>query len=859
MKRILLLFLTIVASLSLNAQTYSEAFDTGTNWACNGSCTSYSSHSYDDASQPVSFSSNLSVRETSGTQNGFPKTHSGTYSWRLRNNTGSFWQASIPTGGVVDFSVWVRRWDNSPEVNYTCEYSTDNGATWTQVATIDHTFLDNSSDWKKITGTVNSMNSNILIKISRNGGERLIIDDFTFTQQASSCPLDLTTTTFCNIDNDPVTWSAEFAYSGAGTSDYTVATSAGTLNGADGMDSNTSGYFYVNGIPVGQNVTVTVTDSGGNCNISEEVSAPDCSCNISDVSISFAGCTSSDEFQLTIDLQGGNYGNIEGSIDGGTTWMQIFDNELFIANPTNQQNVTLTVRSINDNSCQASTTFNMTTCPPPAAPNLYINEFHYDNNGTDYNEFIEIYSEVQLANPGDYTLIHYNGGGGSLLINKTLDNLTEYSDNNGYYYVWEQTMQNSNEGIALCGPSGLIEFISYEGVFTAQGGCAANMSSTDVNTSESSSTPVGGSIQKIDGSWIATAYNTKGYTNHTSGLFDETTESCLENTIGTIVAGSDYVNLAVQGGVIAAVNPNNQNLGKVTCSVYKTATPREDADGTNYLDRTMYITPETQPENPVFVKFYFTASEITSIKNASSGDSDAVSGASDLGVTKVSGSTCAATVPGGGIFIPSTDVTSGTDDIGSYLEFSVTSFSTFAPHGGNAPLPVNLIDFNAINKGSFIELTWTTASELNNDYFSIERSENGKAFSPIGKVLGNGDVSTTSSYSFMDESPNINNYYRLKQVDVDGSYEYSKIISANRELEEKVVLKSNNIGRHIMIENGYEVAVNYGVFNIHGKEVLNGQLKKGYSTIDASELNNGMYFIVFHEGGQVYTEKIYKL
>lgn len=143
-----------------------------------------------------------------------------------------------------------------------------------------------------------------------------------------------------------------------------------------------------------------------------------------------------------------------------------------------------------------------------AAISQNINEFHYDNAGTDVGEFVEIY--IPNPQPGDlfnYTITLYNGSGGASYNSKTLDALSPTCDMDGCYYVWNlptDGLQNGPpDGIALSGPSGLIEFLSYEGTFTASGGPANGILSTDVGVTETSSTPIGNSLALIDGVWVS--------------------------------------------------------------------------------------------------------------------------------------------------------------------------------------------------------------------------------------------------------------------------------------------------------------------------------------------------------------------
>ncbi|MEM6343382.1 MAG: T9SS type A sorting domain-containing protein [Bacteroidota bacterium] len=91
--------------------------------------------------------------------------------------------------------------------------------------------------------------------------------------------------------------------------------------------------------------------------------------------------------------------------------------------------------------------------------------------------------------------------------------------------------------------------------------------------------------------------------------------------------------------------------------------------------------------------------------------------------------------------------------------------------------PVEWVGFDGRVSGETVVLNWTTATELNNDHFVIERSTDGENFSSISSLAGNGTTNEKIDYQFVDRSPvNGDNYYRLKQVDFDGQFAYSEIL-----------------------------------------------------------------------------------
>ena len=148
-----------------------------------------------------------------------------------------------------------------------------------------------------------------------------------------------------------------------------------------------------------------------------------------------------------------------------------------------------------------------------AGAEIFISEIHYDNAGADTGEAIELSGPVGSSLNG-WQLVLYNGNGGSsygsIDIEGSLQAVDDCSE--GYAVFNRSGIQNgSPDGIALVDDSGtVVEFLSYEGSFVAVGGPADGISALDIGVSESSSTEIGFSLQKIDGTWQAPAENTFG-------------------------------------------------------------------------------------------------------------------------------------------------------------------------------------------------------------------------------------------------------------------------------------------------------------------------------------------------------------
>jgi len=111
---------------------------------------------------------------------------------------------------------------------------------------------------------------------------------------------------------------------------------------------------------------------------------------------------------------------------------------------------------------------------------------------------------------------------------------------------------------------------------------------------------------------------------------------------------------------------------------------------------------------------------------------------------------------------------------------NMNGFSVFTSGQSGVPLPVELLNFDAVIQGENVLTTWTTASEINNNYFVIERSQDGINFEAVGTKLGSGNSSVTLYYSFLDTKPLAGlSYYRLRQVDFDGTNTNSDPVAVN--------------------------------------------------------------------------------
>lgn len=180
---------------------------------------------------------------------------------------------------------------------------------------------------------------------------------------------------------------------------------------------------------------------------------------------------------------------------------------------------------------------------------------------------------------------------------------------------------------------------------------------------------------------------------------------------------------------------------------------------------------------------------------------------------------------------------------------AVTSFSPFTLASTSLanPLPVELADFSAVSIGMFVNLTWKTYSELNNDFFTVERSARGDEFEQIGTIPGSGTSSNSHSYGFVDRDPLLNvSYYRLRQTDYDGTTSFSKIVKVDRNSLVQLLTYPNPVKQSEVATINYKGT--FALFNTMGQMVL---VINNTDRIDTRDLPVGVYTLKSSTG--VYT------
>lgn len=193
---------------------------------------------------------------------------------------------------------------------------------------------------------------------------------------------------------------------------------------------------------------------------------------------------------------------------------------------------------------------------------------------------------------------------------------------------------------------------------------------------------------------------------------------------------------------------------------------------------------------------------------------------------------------------------------------------TFVPTGsttiGTGVLPVNLTGFSGKKSGDNITLNWATLSEQNNSYFDVLRSGNGKDFSSIGKVTGNGNSNSKINYSFIDKSPEFGaNYYHLNQVDFNGKSTTSETIAVNFGFSDNIIMALNPLEDHtgigVTIDSPAIIEGKISLLSISGQQTatLNVKLQKGKNFFNIpAKLQPGVYVVSLYTAKGTTSQKI---
>jgi len=163
-----------------------------------------------------------------------------------------------------------------------------------------------------------------------------------------------------------------------------------------------------------------------------------------------------------------------------------------------------------------------------------------------------------------------------------------------------------------------------------------------------------------------------------------------------------------------------------------------------------------------------------------------------------------------------------------------------------AVLPVQLISFNVVADRERVKLEWSTVQEVNNDYFIVEKSTDGSTFYAIGRVEGSHNSNILIEYEYYDHRPsNGINYYRLRQIDFDGRYEYSNILTVEMKRDHGLILYPNPATDYIIVEMDKSIMdAQLQIIDANGVKHLSFLVSTHQNQIDISQLPMGIFTMI---------------
>ncbi len=166
----------------------------------------------------------------------------------------------------------------------------------------------------------------------------------------------------------------------------------------------------------------------------------------------------------------------------------------------------------------------------------------------------------------------------------------------------------------------------------------------------------------------------------------------------------------------------------------------------------------------------------------------------------------------------------------------------------NSTLPIELIRFDLQENENIVEINWQTATEINNDFFTIERSQDAQNWESIARIKGAGNSNIRLSYKTIDNNPLQGlSYYRLKQTDYDGKFTYSAVRKVQMEVTKSVKIYPNPTTENITIEGLSSDIQTIRVYNTLGQEVISREWEAGVQSssivLDLANLPSGIYYI----------------
>ncbi len=337
--------------------------------------------------------------------------------------------------------------------------------------------------------------------------------------------------------------------------------------------------------------------------------------------------------------------------------------------------------------------------------------------------------------------------------------------------------------------------------------------------------------------------------------------SGANDSLAQPVSGNNWINFSIGGNVIAAINPNGQDLGTTNVKVFfnHTGTVRNN-NVQYYLDRNIVIQPTNQPTANVGVRFYLPDNEAVSLMNATGCSTcTTIADAYQSGVTQFSSpntyledSSLRNDTTGAFVFhLPHTDVSVIPNDNGYYAEYQVAGFSEFWINpspllDSAAPPGQSTLTFTASNAGNNALLQWTTTNAYGVIRYVIEKSIDSVHFTALDSLPAQGNGSSIENYQYTDTHLDSGyNYYRLREVMQNGSFVWSPVrIVQGPDGGGTITVYPNPAPRHSAL---YVTSTNnterIRLIDISGRIIVDQVVRGNLNIIPLGNLAPGIYFV----------------
>ena len=835
-------------------------FDDNSKWtAGSGGIGSFQTdHTYEDLGW--FFTGGDALRQTTSDQDGFPGAL-GTYSWRLRDGAGTDWRARYDSRGIIEaIGFDVRRWDDSPNPNWSVEYSTNGGENFSAtIVTINNDFLDNSSDWKTVyhifPEPLQVNEGEFVLRFLRNSGERIMVDNFAYKLQSCS--------------------GAEVDFRAVVSGSWYEASNWEVFDGTEWVpsfcipDANANSVQIDYFIEINQEISLSnvIINNGGHISVRSDklrLTGDDAIVIESGGVMSFETDSDAPEFLNNAIIVvkengiirvnsaiGGISGNLAGSNSSGNIFYEdgsVFEwnnNSLFQVSgqtyfPDADENIIPIFRITSNISSSLG-----------GSNNFIVNGLFVSNGNTSFEGSGQSIFRNGITGSGKVTQAL---GAGDFIINgSTVQlNVAELELRGNMIVEPEVELISGNTSISFTGtnpqtlslpapdphsvvfadmsinnPAGITineDIIVVENLTMQAGNIYLEGNTLEIGVNHESTSSLDHMSGQIVNGWLKRWFGT---TTEQDGFFPVGLETSLndatvEFTGAPTSPGSlrarfypglpedHYNGLPLQGdgitfntigerGYWEILAENGLTGGEYTLSL--------SADGFNGIiePELVRILKRENQDHPWDLEGEFESHS-------------------------------------GNVFVHS----------------GMSGFSEFVISGNilQNPLPIELIHFSAEAIGREVKLTWATASEINNDFFTLERTTNMRDIEIIGRKPGAGNSNTVLRYSYTDRDPHPGiNYYRLKQTDYDGTFEYSDWVAvrmipdAGNELEILRLFQQDG-SVFLLLQTQPRSNLQIMVTDIYGREIHHGRLHSGSETARYSFVANtsGLVFITITDG-----------